>query len=459
MADIVTAIPLRQRIVRAGSWALGGMVAGHIIRLASNLITTRLLFPEMFGVMALANVLMSGVELLSDLGLRQNIIQSHRGNDPVFLNTVWSVQIIRGAFLWLLVLGLAGGIYLTNSLHLWPSHSVYADPVLPMVITVLAFNSLIRGFESTKLATANRSLSLGRITIMTLVTNSLGALMMVTWAYLAQSIWALVFGTLFTSSLRVLSSHLLLQGHGNRLLWDREAVKDILKFGKWVFLTSILGFLAANGDRLLLGGLITPEILGIYSIAFMMVSLVRELFNTVSSNVGFPALSEVTRDRSSALKEVYYKFRLPLDLSTLFICGFLFSAGHVLIQFLYDDRYLAAGHMMEILSISLFEIRYSLASQCFMAMGMPKLMIPNLLVRIVALFVLMPLAFKSWGVDGALWVVAGSGLLALPTTLYLKIKHRIFDLKRELAVLPVLALGFVCGLVFEQAARLLGWAP
>ena len=45
--------------------------------------------------------------LLSDMGLRQNIIQSHRGDDPAFLNTAWTVQIIRGFVLFALTLLLA----------------------------------------------------------------------------------------------------------------------------------------------------------------------------------------------------------------------------------------------------------------------------------------------------------------------------------------------------------------
>mgnify|MGYP001354279470 CR=1 FL=1 len=44
---------LRQRILRGGIWTLGGYAAGQALRLASNLIMTRLLVPDMFGIMAL----------------------------------------------------------------------------------------------------------------------------------------------------------------------------------------------------------------------------------------------------------------------------------------------------------------------------------------------------------------------------------------------------------------------
>ncbi len=52
----------------------------------------------MLGIMAAATVSMV-LHILSDVGLRQNIIQSPNDDDAVFLNTVWTVQIVRGVIL------------------------------------------------------------------------------------------------------------------------------------------------------------------------------------------------------------------------------------------------------------------------------------------------------------------------------------------------------------------------
>ncbi len=74
-------------------------MASQGIRLGGNLIMARLLMPEMFGIMVIATTVSVVLHLLSDVGFRQNIIQSPRGNDPAFLNTVWTAQIIRGFIL------------------------------------------------------------------------------------------------------------------------------------------------------------------------------------------------------------------------------------------------------------------------------------------------------------------------------------------------------------------------
>jgi hypothetical protein len=97
----------KQTARRGSLWTLGGYGVSQVIRLASSLILARLLFPEAFGLMALVNVFMQGLEMLSDLGIGPGIIQNKRGAEPKFLRTAWTLQIIRGFVLWGITLLLA----------------------------------------------------------------------------------------------------------------------------------------------------------------------------------------------------------------------------------------------------------------------------------------------------------------------------------------------------------------
>ena len=119
-------------------------MAGHgasvLIRLASSLILTRLLFPEVYGVMSLVWMVMYGLAMFSDVGLGPAIIRDKRGDDPVFLNTAWTVQAIRGAVLW-------GGSCLAAS----PMAAFYGQPELAQLIPVAGLTALIAGFNSTAL--------------------------------------------------------------------------------------------------------------------------------------------------------------------------------------------------------------------------------------------------------------------------------------------------------------------
>ena len=101
---------------------------------------TRLLVPEMFGVMALVATIANVIWLLSDIGLGQNIIQSRRGAEPAFLDTAWVVQIVRGLLLWGVALLLSAGLHVAALAGMLPADSVYAYPGLPIILAVASFS-------------------------------------------------------------------------------------------------------------------------------------------------------------------------------------------------------------------------------------------------------------------------------------------------------------------------------
>ncbi|MFX4971226.1 oligosaccharide flippase family protein, partial [Acinetobacter baumannii] len=76
------------------------------------------------------------------------------------------------------------------------------------------------------------------------------------WALVDRSIWALVAGGFATYSMRTLLSHVWLPGTANRWCWDKSALGEIIHVGRWIVASSIMSFLVANGDRLLLGGIL-----------------------------------------------------------------------------------------------------------------------------------------------------------------------------------------------------------
>ena len=86
----------RRRMIRAGSWVGAGQLLGNVLRLGSSLVMTRLLAPEAFGLFAIVTVVSVVLALLADVGIRSAIITHSRGTSVDFLDTAWTVQIVRG---------------------------------------------------------------------------------------------------------------------------------------------------------------------------------------------------------------------------------------------------------------------------------------------------------------------------------------------------------------------------
>jgi hypothetical protein len=74
---------LRARALRGSALTMLKFGGQNALRLGSNLILTRLLFPEAFGLMALVQVFLTGLQMFSDLGIHASVIRSARGEDPV----------------------------------------------------------------------------------------------------------------------------------------------------------------------------------------------------------------------------------------------------------------------------------------------------------------------------------------------------------------------------------------
>lgn len=449
--DISPSLSLRRRAISSGAWNLGALVTSQAIRLGGNLIMARLLVPEMFGVMAIATTVMVILALLSDMGLRQNIIQSKRGNDPVFLNTAWAVQILRGFVLFALTLLVAGLAWYAQVISLWPVDSTYAAPDLPLVLALTGFSAVISGFQSTKLALAFRSFQQRRVVLAELAAQIIGLLVMLGIGYFVRSIWSLVAAGLVAAMVSTALSHLWFQGPSNRLQWDRSALQELIAFGRWVLLSSSIGVLAAHGDRIWFGGSMSAAELGIYSIAVLILGAIQLGVLRLAAAVALPALSEVARSGDSArLRALYYRFRLVTDLVLLFACGLLLTVSPLIIGWLYDARYAGAGSMLAILSLSLFILRFTLAHQAWLALGLTKYLAVDNIIRFISLWALLPLLLVMGGTTYAIWGVA---LYALPTlfwVVYINRRLGLLDIKRELVVLPMLGVGILCGLGVTQ---------
>lgn len=381
---------LRARSIRGSSWTLAGFGMQQVLRLGSNLILTRLLFPEAFGYMSLAAVYMAGLEMFSDIGIRPSIIQSKRGDDENFLNTAWTMQIIRGFVLAIIACILA-----------YPISIFYDAPVLFPLLCLLGMTSAIRGFQTTGYATMNRKLQLGLLTKLELVSRFIGIVTMVVWAMVSPTVWALAAGGLVNALMLVSLAHITINTHRHRLRWDRECVGELFGFGKWIFITSILTFIAQSGDRFLLPTLFDISDLGYYSLAIGLVMIPVQIMKQLSSKVLFPAYAELHNRRDpeklSALITRFAKISFPVYLFPLF----LIALGPWIISVMYDPRYQDAGTITSILGVGgFFAILRSSQAGILLAVGKSKRAMFIQLGKTIAYFVGGILLAKEWGLDG-----------------------------------------------------------
>ncbi|MEL7460758.1 MAG: oligosaccharide flippase family protein [Pseudomonadota bacterium] len=334
---------LKNRAIRSSGMTAIRFGGQNFMRLASNLILTRLLFPEAFGIMAIIQVVLSGAAMFSDLGIRSAIVQDKRGNDPAFLNTAWTIQIGRGFLLGLIVAVSAG-----------PIADFYDTPILADLLLVSAFVPVIQGFVSTRMATASRELFLGRMVALHLGSQLIGILVMIAMAWWLETVWALVIGSIVGPLIITVLSHVnsVLPGIKNRILFEKDAFTRLLKFGKYIFLATVAGFFINQGDKAILGKYVTLSELAIYNIAFFLASVPMMLAQTMSQAVLFPLYARRPPSESAENRRKIDRARIMI--TGVLMCGLALMAliGDWLIRFLYDPRYYDAGPLMILIALA-----------------------------------------------------------------------------------------------------------
>ena len=400
----------KRRIVSASAWTFLGYGVQQVLRLGANIILARLLFPEAFGLMAIVNVFLQGLQMFSDVGIVPSIIQNPRAEQPEFLRTAWVIGIFRGALLSCIAFAIA-----------WPVSQFYNEPRLLVFLPVAALSASISGFLSSSLFLLNRRLEIGKLITLNVACQVIGTGTMIVWALLAPSIWALVGGGLVTAASRMLLSHVVAPRPRMRFEFHRDMAGEVFHFGKWIFLSSILGFLVSRVDRLVLGKYLTLADLGVYSIAATFSVAAVEVVQAVTMRVVFPVYSHYAREAPQRLRRQTVIVRTGLMAVTLPPCWFLIVFGPELVDLLYDERYLNAGWMLQILASG------AVVSAVFIPIDVVLLAMGDSFRHL-----LMLVARSFW----LLVAMVTGGILAGPTGLII-----------GFAVSPVLYYPFLAGLV------------
>ena len=333
---------MKARAIRGTTLSILGFGGAQFIRLASNLILTRILFPDAFGLIALVQVLLIGLDNFSDFGIGPAIIQSKRGTEKDFLNTAWTIQVVRGVVLWLIACALTV-----------PVAEFYRQPELLQVIPILSVVTIISGFNSTRVHLATRNLTLGWVTTIELGSQLLGTIIMIGVALWLRSVWALVVGSIAIAMISTVLSHLLIPGPRNAFKWDRDAFHEIFHFSKYIFIGTIAGYFVQQGDRLILGRYVSLDELAIFSIAQIFATLPLMMSYQLVERVTLPLYRNRPPIESASNRKMVGRARGLLVLGLLGITSILAVFGELLVEFLYDARYHMAGPILVLISVSI----------------------------------------------------------------------------------------------------------
>ncbi len=393
---------LESTAVRATFWTVMDYGCSMALRVVNSLVLTRLLMPESFGLMTLVSTLVVGISLLSDIGLGPSVIQNPRGDEPALLNTVWTLQVLRGL-----------GIFVVSLILAWPMALIYHEPRLMALLPALGVNVLISSFNSTNLLSMSRHMGVRRVFVLDFTTQIFTLLVTAGCALVYRSVWALVIGAILSSIFRLVFSFYrrLIPGIRNFFCWDRESLHGLVHFGKWILMSTAFFFFASQADRLILGKLISFSLLGVYGIAYSVSDIPRAIIYAFSNRVGFPFIAKMVHLPIAEFRKVFLQYRLRTLLAGAVLLCLMVHLGGFLVTTMYDSRYHEASWMVPVLALGLWHtMMYATTMPALLSLGKSKYQAIGNAVYCAAVVTAIPLAFHFYGMFGAVIAVAAGDL-------------------------------------------------
>jgi O-antigen/teichoic acid export membrane protein len=396
--DALATKVLESTAIRATFWTVMEYGFSMALRVVNSLVLTRLLMPESFGLMALVMTLIVGISMMSDIGLGPSVIRSQRGDDPVLLNTVWTLQVLRGL-----------GIFLIILILTWPMARLYHEPRLLALLPALGLNVVISSFYSTNLLSMSRHMHVRRLFLVDITAQILGLLITIGCAWLYPSVWALVIGATLGTICRLALGFYrrLVPGIRNSFCWDRESVHGLVHFGKWILLSTAFFFFASQADRLILGRLISFTLLGVYSIAYTVSDIPRQVINAFAQKVGYPFIAKMAHLPPAEFRRIFLSYRFRVLLVGAGMLCLMVYLGGFLVTKMYDPRYHAAAWMVPILALGLWHtLLYATTIPALLTLGKSQYQAIGNGFYCIGVLTAIPMAFHFYGMFGAVVAVA-----------------------------------------------------
>ncbi|CAN5164801.1 lipopolysaccharide biosynthesis protein [soil metagenome] len=288
---------MTDRALRAGFWSVLLRSSMRFIAFIRNVVLARLLAPADFGLFGIALVMLSIVERFSSTGLRGAIIQK-KADIGDYLDTAFTIQAFRGACL-------AAMLWLSAPY----AAQFFGEPRATPFIQLLGITVFLRGVRNIGLVYYTRELEVQRQNVHTVVSDIVELLVSIVAAILLRNAWALMIGVLAGNVTSMVVSYVM-HPYRPRLSLNLDKARELSRYGRWIFLSHILSFLAYRGDNFIIGKLLGAPALGIYLLAFSISEAATVGISQMMTSVAFPAYSRIQGEQA----RVQRAFSLAVDL-------------------------------------------------------------------------------------------------------------------------------------------------
>jgi lipopolysaccharide exporter len=378
-------------------------VVSRLLGVVSILLLARLLMPSDFGVVALATAVVSGIDALSQMGVRDALLRLPDDRREYY-DAAFTLQVLRG---------IATGIVLAT---LSPfAEALFGDRRLSGILLALASFAVFGGFENIGTVSYARALDFRVSFFMQIVPRAAGFLLTVTLAFLLRDYRALIWGVGVAKLVGVAVSYL---ASPYRPAFGLAGCSSLLGFSVLSWAIGLALMVWTRGDAFLLAPVLGPALFGTYALASELALLpVTEILEPASTTL-FPGFALAHRSGGSAAANALTVAAILLLISLPLALGISACAGY-LVTGLLGPQWAGARSVITVLAwASIFSPFSFVCSSVLMAQGRLRSLL-SIIAAAALIKVLVILAIR--GTHDLTLISAGAvGVVAIEAGLFFR---------------------------------------
>lgn len=309
-----------------------------LLNLGSNVLLTRLLTPEDYGLVGMVTAITGFITLFKDLGLSAATIQRDEINHEQVSVLFW-VNTALSIVTMLVTIAIAPAIA-----------SFYGEPRLIGIAIALSCGFLMSGLGIQHYALLNRQMRFTTLIAIDLFSTTIGIIAAIIAALLGAEYWAIVCLTLFSAGTNTLAAWVAC-GWRPQLPRTRSGVRSILAFGGNLTGFNFLSYFARNADNMLIGKVWGAQQLGLYAKAYQLLVLPLSQVNAPITRVAIPALSRLHQEPEK-FRRHYLKALSMISFVTLPAIVFFLVTTEETITLVLGSQWIEAVPIARVLSVA-----------------------------------------------------------------------------------------------------------
>jgi PST family polysaccharide transporter len=351
---------LAHKTVSGVAWISLFQIARQLLRVASVSVLARKVPLSAYGLVAMATLIINFLETVRDAGIGSALVREREVSEELAATVFW------------LTGGLGFVITLIMGAFAQPAAHFFHEPMLATVLRFLSVGFFLGTIGIVPLAILNREMLFRKVALAQTVGAVTGTVVAITVALAGGKVWSLVSGSIVTGAVTTLAIWIVSPFRLKAVFRPSEA-RQLLSFGLNLSGFNVLNYFSRNADNLLVGKFLGSVPLGLYQMAYMLMTYPIQNFASVVAQVVYPALSKMQDDRERFLAAYLRTCRLIGLLTFPLMLGLMVTA-QPFIRVILGPRWMpVAGLLIVFAPLGAAQSIYTTVGLIYNTQGRPDL--------------------------------------------------------------------------------------